>query len=111
MKRPGNESEDVPVTEMDVVNTFTKLIFRDEIVTLQELAIVEGFRSVDANVLRDSHAELGEYLRHLGVRDMIHLVSRVRQEMLDDTNTTAASNTKTQPSADPQWSGHNPRPH
>jgi hypothetical protein len=111
VKRPGSESEDVLVTEMEIVNTFTKLIFGDEVITLQELEIVEGFRSVDANVLRDSHAELGEYLRNMGVRDMIHLVSRVREQMHDDTDTTAASSDKKQSSADPQWSGHNPRPH
>jgi hypothetical protein len=110
VKHPGSEREDVPVTEMEIVNTLTKLIFGDEIITLQELEIVEGFRSVDANVLRDSHAELGEYLRNMGVREMIQLVSRVRQQMHDDTNTTAASSNK-KSSADPQWSGHNPRPH
>ena len=111
MKHPGSEREDVPVTEMEIVNTFTKLIFGDGVITLRELEIVEGFRSVDANVLRDNHAELGEYLRNLGVREMIQLVSRVRQQMHDDTNTTAASSNKKRSSAGPQWSGHNPRPH
>jgi hypothetical protein len=110
VKRPGSESENVPVTEMEIVNTFTKLIFGDEIITLQELEIVEGVRSVDANVLRDSHAELGEYLRNMGVREMIQLVSRLRQQMHDDTNTTAESSNKKKSSADPKCSGNNPRP-
>ena len=86
-----------PVTEMAIVNTFTKLIFGDEANSPRELSIIQAFRSVDANVLRDSHAELGEYLRNLGVREMIQLVSRLRQHMKE----TAASSVTTRGQAAP----------
>jgi hypothetical protein len=76
-----NKNNEGPVTEMAIVNTFTKLIFGDEANTPRELSIIQAFRSVDANVLRDSHAELGEYLRNMGVREMIQLVSQLRQHM------------------------------
>ncbi len=81
MQRAYNTSDAGPVTEMTIVNTFTKLIFGDECYTARELSIIGAFRSVDANVLRDSQQEMGEYLRNLGVREMIQLVSRVRQQL------------------------------
>jgi hypothetical protein len=76
-----NKNAEGPVTEMAIVNTFTKLIFGDEANSPRELSIIAALRSVDAGILRDSHAELGDYLRNLGVREMIQLVSRLRQHM------------------------------
>ena len=71
------------VSEMAIVDTFTKLIFgADEGYSARELSIIEAFRAVDLSVLHDSHHEMGEYLRNLGVREMIHLVSRLREHML-----------------------------
>ncbi len=81
MQHEHNKNKEGPVTEMAIVNTFTKLIFGDEANSPRELSIIKAFRAVDANVLRDSHAELGEYLRSLGVREMIQLVSQLRQHM------------------------------
>ena len=68
-----------PITEMAIVNTFTKLIFGDEGFTDRESGIIEALRSVSPDVLHDTHHGIGEYLRGLGVREMIQLVSRVRQ--------------------------------
>jgi len=76
-----NKNNEGPVTEMAIVNTFTKLIFGEEANSPRELSIIQAFRSVDVIVLRDSHAELGEYLRSLGVREMIQLVAQLRQHM------------------------------
>jgi hypothetical protein len=45
--------------------------------------IVEALRSVNADVLRDSYREIGEYLRGLGVREMIQLVARVREHIAE----------------------------
>ena len=81
MQHEHNKNNEGPVTEMAIVNTFTKLIFGDEANSPRELSIIKAFRAVDANVMRDSHAELGEYLRSLGVREMIQLVSQLRQHM------------------------------
>lgn len=72
------------VSEMDIVDTFTKLIFgEEEGYSVRELSIIRAFRAVDSNVLRDTHSEMGEYLRNLGVREMIHLVSCLRENMLE----------------------------
>ena len=81
MQHQHNKNVDGPVTEMAIVNTFTKLIFGDGAYTGRELLIIQAFRAVDANVGRDSQQEMGDYLRSLGVREMIHLVSRLRQHL------------------------------
>ena len=72
-----------PITEMAIVDTFTKLIFGDEDYSERESLIIEGLRSVNADVLRDSYREIGEYLRSLGVREMIQLVSRVKDHIAE----------------------------
>ena len=73
----ANRSDDV--SEMAIVDTFTKLIFGDDNqYDAHQLAIIQALRDVDANVALDSHGEMGAYLRALGVREMIGLVSRVR---------------------------------
>jgi hypothetical protein len=38
---------------------------------------------VDANVALDSHRDMGEYLRALGVREMIQMVARVQQQLVE----------------------------
>lgn len=81
MTRPIGSNDFIPVTEMAVVDTFTKLIFGDEDYSEREIAIIEAFRLVNPDVFRDNYREMGEYLRSLGVREMIQLVSRVRQRM------------------------------
>jgi hypothetical protein len=81
MQHEYNKSVDGPVTEMAIVNTFTKLIFGDEVNTSRERMIIQAFRLVDANVARDSQQEMGQYLRSLGVREMIQLVARLRQHL------------------------------
>lgn len=79
------------VTEMAIVNTFTKLIFGDEAYTTCELAVIDAFRSMDDTVSRDSHKEMGDYLRNLGVREMIQLVSSLRLRIADFNKTTVPS--------------------
>jgi hypothetical protein len=75
------------ISEMAIVDTFTRLIFADDSgFDLREELIIETFRTVDANVLLDSYVEMGEYLRNLGVREMIHLVSRIREQVLDEVD-------------------------
>ena len=79
------------VTEMAIVNTFTKLIFGDEAYSTCELAVIDAFRSMEDTVSRDTHKEMGEYLRNLGVREMIQLVSRLRLRIADFHKTTVSS--------------------
>ena len=67
---------------MAIVDTFTKLIFGEsESYSSCERLIIDAFREVDANVFRDTYSEMGEYLRNLGVREMIHLVARLKEHL------------------------------
>lgn len=81
------------VSEMAIVDTFTKLIFAEEGYTPRERMIIEAFREVDNNVLRDSAADMGEYLRNLGVREMIYLVGRLKDHLQETACTIDAAET------------------
>jgi hypothetical protein len=92
MQHAANNNESDPVTEMSIVDTFTKLIFGEEADYCdRELLIIRAFRLVDVNVLRDSHADMGEYLRNLGIREMIHLVARLREYIREDSEILASA--------------------
>ena len=81
MKRTQNMAE-AQVGEMAIVDTFTKLIFGEESqYSNRELMIIQAFRNADANVVLDSHRDMGTYLRALGVGEMIKLVSRVQDQL------------------------------
>ena len=84
MQRLCKDSNAGPVTEMGIVDTFTKLIFGDEVYSEQESLIIDTFRLVCPDVQSDSCQEMGEYLRNLGVREMIQLVSRLRQHITEN---------------------------
>ena len=84
MQRAYPASENATVSEMAIVDTFTKLIFGEEDhYSTRELMIIQAFRAVDVNVAVDGHREMGQYLRALGVREMVQLVSRVREQLVD----------------------------
>jgi len=66
-------------SEMAIVDTFTRLIFGEEDhFDAAELRIINALRLVDADMSRDSHLEMGRYLRALGVAEMIQLVGQVQ---------------------------------
>jgi hypothetical protein len=92
MRHAPQEKEDGSVSEMAIVNTFTKLIFGDEAYTACELSIIEAFQVMDTTVSGDDRKEMGEYLRNLGVREMIQLVSGLRQTLSDCANRLPRSN-------------------
>ena len=76
-------TEQGPISEMAIVDTFTKLIFgEEEGYCASELSIIQALRMVDANVLLDCHRDMGAYLRALGVQEMVQLVARVREQLL-----------------------------
>lgn len=81
MQRAPTDSEAGMVTEMAIVDTFTKLIFGEEGFNPRELLIIQAFREAQPDVSRGNHPEMGEFLRNLGVREMISLVSRLREHM------------------------------
>jgi hypothetical protein len=82
MKHTHKVSEVGKISEMAIVDTFTKLIFgEDKPYSSQELLIIQALRMVDTNVVFDSHRVMGQYLRALGVGEMVQLVSRVQRQM------------------------------
>lgn len=92
MRHAPQEKEDGSVSEMAIVNTFAKLIFGDEVYTACELSIIEAFQVMDTTVSGDDRKELGEYLRNLGVREMIQLVFGLQQTLSDCANRLPRSN-------------------
>ena len=86
MRRADEDSGSSGTDEMAVVDTFTKLIFGDSDVSEREIEIIQTLRVVNPDVWCDSHAQMGAYLRSLGVREMIQLVSQVKQQMARDTH-------------------------
>ena len=85
MQRAHSARESGPVSEMSIVDTFTKLIFGENSdYSNCELRIIQAFRAADPNVLLNSHRDMGGYLRAMGVREMIELVGRVRQQLLTE---------------------------
>lgn len=85
-------TEGAIISEMAIVDTFTKLIFGEsDDYSSRERLIIDAFREVDANVFRDTYPEMGEYLRNLGVREMIHLVARLKDHMSEPAFTPGIS--------------------
>ena len=82
MKHAHNVDDDGSVSEMAIVDTFTKLIFgeEDEYSGIEQ-SIIQAFRAVDTNVTLDSYREMGIYLRALGVKELIQLVARVQAQL------------------------------
>ena len=71
-----------PVSEMAIVDTFTKLIFGEEQdYSERDALIIQALRAADLSMASDSRREMGEYLRAMGVREMIGLVTRVQAEL------------------------------
>lgn len=84
---------DTQPSELEIVDTFTKLIFGSaQDYTPTELGIIGVLRMVDDNVALDRIEDMGIYLRALGVKEMIKLVTRVRQDypLLAQTHTLAS---------------------
>jgi hypothetical protein len=80
-------------SELEIVDTFTKLIFgAEQDYTSTELGIIGVLRLVDDNVALDRIEDMGIYLRALGVNEMIRLVSRVSRDypLLAQTHTPAS---------------------
>ena len=71
------------VSELAIVDTFTKLILGDvDSHDARDLAIIEALRLADISVLNDGYHQMGAYLRAMGVSEMITLVPRVRAQLL-----------------------------
>ena len=101
MRRAFKEKGQGPVTEMAIVNTFTKLIFGDEAYTRQELSIIAAFQAMDVAAVGGSRAEMGEYLRNLGVREMIQLVAGL-QLYLSSCRNSASQVMRSKPAPSPR---------
>ena len=92
MKNALDFRQEAPVSEMAIVDTFTKLIFGEvEGFSSSEKLIIHAFRLVDSSVALDSHKDMGQYLRALGVNEMIRLVSRVETQLEDGLQVLASA--------------------
>ena len=88
----AHECSDDSASEMAIVDTFTKLIFGEEDAYSDgEMEIIETLRKVDTNVALDNHQAMGEYLRALGVKEMIQLVSQVRERLASELYDTSGT--------------------
>lgn len=82
MSHSHNSSDDSAISELSIVDTFTRLIFGDEDgYNRHELSVIQALRMVDLTVLGDSHRDMGAYLREMEVGEMIELVGRVRRQL------------------------------
>lgn len=80
MERSVAVSVENSASKMAIVDTFTRLIFGDPgDFSAQEQAIIEALREVEPNVAPDDYRAMGDYLRALGVAEMIALVARVER--------------------------------
>jgi len=87
MKCTFDINDEGVVSEMAIVDTFTKLIFGQEShYSDRELQIIQTLRRIDHNVALDDHYDMGIYLRALGVKEMIGLVSQVCAGMSGGTH-------------------------
>ncbi|MCX2982679.1 hypothetical protein EYC98_17595 [Halieaceae bacterium IMCC14734] len=74
-------ADSVVVTELAIVDLFTKLIFgADAELSQTELHILGALRAVESSLLLQSGRDVGFYLRALCVSDMITLVNRVHEQ-------------------------------
>ena len=91
MPRTNDLDASAPLSEMAIVDTFTKLIFGQERhYNDGELLIIEALRLVDASVAMDSYEDMGHYLRCMGVEEMIQLVTRVQRRVNSDARFIAS---------------------
>ena len=95
MQRASPRSEAGAVSELAIVDTYTKLIFGEENYSDRELLIIRAFRSVDSSVLLETHRDMGSYLRVLGVREMIQLVALVQDQLLRGLDALPGSGAQT----------------
>ena len=90
---------DTQPSELEIVDTFTKLIFgAEQDYTATELGIIGVLRQVDDNVALDRIEDMGIYLRALGVSEMIKLVSLVYRDypLQAQTHTLASPHPRAQ---------------
>jgi len=90
MKAAFDSGGGEPVSEMAIVDTFTRLIFgaQDGFSSSEEL-IIQALRVVDASCALDDYRDMGEYLRALGVAEMIELVTRMQANLAGTLQATA----------------------
>jgi hypothetical protein len=67
------------IDEMSIVDVFTKLIFdADSFLNDTEILILESLCDVECSLLNASRRDLSEYLRSMGVDEMISIVGMVK---------------------------------
>ena len=78
--------------EMSIVDVLTKLIFDAEVeLHGTELLVVELLGQVDTSLAASSRRDVGEYLRAMGVDEMIAVVNRIKRLLDCQQGVIAAS--------------------
>lgn len=73
-----------PVSEIAIVDTFTRLIFGEEDgFSPREQQIIQALGWVENSIAPGSHRDMGRYLRTLEVAEMIRLVTAVQACLAD----------------------------
>ena len=70
------------IDEMSIVDVITRLIFdSDSELDDTELLVVELLGQVDPTLTAGSQRDLSEYLRAMGVDEMIRVVGQIKQQL------------------------------
>lgn len=80
------------VDEMSIVDVFTRLIFDAEIVLDKtESLVIECLTDVDSSLVNVSRRDISEFLRSMGVDEMIAVVAKVKQTLDQQQGLVAVS--------------------
>ena len=75
-------ADDMMIDEMSIVDVLTKLIFNaDARLEGDELLVIDLLAQVDTSLKHASRRYVSEYLRSMGVDEMIKAVNRIKQIM------------------------------
>ncbi len=80
------------IDEMSIVDVFTQLIFdADAVLNDTEVQIIDCLELIEGSLTHSSRRDVGEFLRSMGVDEMISLVAKVKRKM-DQQQLIAAKN-------------------
>lgn len=80
------------IDEMSIVDVFTKLIFdADSVLYETESQVVEILGQVEASLYEASRREISEFLRAMGVDEMISTVGQVKRSFDQQQGVIAAN--------------------
>ena len=86
------KSGNISIDEMSIVDVMTKLIFdSDSELDSTELLVVELLGQVDHSLATESRRDVSEYLRAMGVDEMILVVGKIKKQLEQQQGLIAAT--------------------